>query len=775
MQFGLGQPVRRKEDARFLTGRGTYVDDLRLPGALHAVALRSPHAHARILGVDTAAARAMPGVALVYAGADVAGRLAPLAGELPLTQSDGRPAAPAALPHLATERALWAGQPVAFVVAETPAQARDAAEAVVVTYAPLPAVVDPLAALAEGAPRLHPEAPGNLAYDWALGDAAAAAAGFARAAHVARVRVVNQRLVVASMEPRAIAARFDAATGRWEIWVGSQGVHSIRARIAAALKVRPERLRVHTPDVGGGFGMKLMAHPEYGLCALAAQDAGRPVRWSGERSDAMLGDAQGRDLTTEAEGAFDAEGRILAFRWSSVSNLGAGYSSFGAGIHTVFSAPLTGGMYRVPALHHRVRGAFTTTTPTDAYRGAGRPEMIYVTERLMEEAARGMGMDPVALRLANLVTPAELPHATAGGMRFDSLDPATNVRRAVAAADREGFPARRAEAAARGRLRGLGVAYYMERTGGGLVERAELTVTPEGRGVIRVGTQSTGQGHETVWAQIVHERLGLDWSAVDLLPGDSDALAAGGGTGGSRSLIMAGRVLFLAADAVIEKARALAAEKLEAAAADIVFSAAEGGLFRVAGTDRTVRLVALAAEAGGIDGTGAVNDREATYPNGCHVAEVEIDPETGRLEVVRYTVVDDFGRVANPLLAEGQVQGGVAQGLGQALMEAMRWHPETGQPLTASLMDYALPRAADMPAVEAAFNEAAPTPTNPLGVKGCGEAGAVAATPAVTLAALDALRAAGVTEALDTPLTPERVWRALSAAKDGGRGNAAAA
>jgi carbon-monoxide dehydrogenase large subunit len=765
MQFGLGQPVRRKEDPRFLTGRGAYVDDLPLPGALHAVVLRSPHAHARILRADATAARAMPGVALVYTGADVADRLAPLGGELPLTQTDGRPAAPATLPHLATDRALWAGQPVAFVVAETLAQARDAAEAVVADYAPEPPVVDPLAALGEDAPLLHPAAPGNLAYDWSLGDAAAVDAAFARAAHVARVRVVNQRLVVASMEPRAIAARFDPATERWEIWVGSQGVHSIRARIAAALKVRPQRLRVHTPDVGGGFGMKLMAHPEYGLCALAAQDAGRPVKWTGERSDAMLGDAQGRDLTTEAEGAFDAEGRILAFRWSSVSNLGAGYSSFGAGIHTLFSAPLTGGMYRVPALHHRVRGVFTTTTPTDAYRGAGRPEMIYVTERLMEAAARGMGIDPVALRLANLVTPAELPHATAGGMRFDSLDPATNVRRAVAAADRDGFPARRAEAESRGRLRGMGVAYYMERTGGGPVERAELTVTPEGRGVIRVGTQSTGQGHETVWAQIVHERLGLDWSAVDLMPGDSDALAAGGGTGGSRSLIMAGRVLFLAADEVIDKARALAADRLEAAAADIEFSAAEGGLFRVAGTDRTVRLVALAAEAGGIGGAGAVNDREATYPNGCHVAEVEIDPDTGRIAVVRYSLVDDFGRVVNPLLAEGQVQGGVAQGLGQALMETVRWRSDTGQPLTASLMDYALPRASDMPAVEAVFNEAAPTPTNPIGAKGCGEAGAVAATPAVTLAALDALHRAGAMPEVDTPLTPERVWRALSAAK----------
>jgi carbon-monoxide dehydrogenase large subunit len=763
MRFGLGQPVRRREDARFLTGRGRFVDDLGPPGALRAVVLRSPHAHARIRSADASAARAMSGVAAVWLGADVADRLAPLAGEFPLAQSDGRPAAPAALPHLARDRALWAGQPVAFVVAETAAQARDAAEAVAIDYAPLPPVTDPEAALSPGAPLLHPGAPGNLAYDWAVGDAAAVDAAFAGAAHVVRVRAVSQRVVVASLEPRAILATYDAATGRWEIEVGSQGVHAMRARIAAALKVAPDRLRVRTPDVGGGFGMKLMAHPEYGLAALAAADLGRPVAWTGDRADAMLGDAQGRDLTTDAEGAFDADGRILALRWSSVSNLGASYSSFGAGVHTAFSAPLTGGMYRVPVLFHRVRGAFTTTTPTDAYRGAGRPEMIYATERLMEAAAHAIGLDPVEIRRLNLVTPAELPYSTPGGMRFDSLDPLTNLDRATAAADRAGFPARRAEAEARGRLRGMGVAYYMERTGGGPVERAALTVTPDGRATARVGTQSTGQGHETVWAQVIHERLGVDFAAVAVEPGDSDALDAGGGTGGSRSLIMAGRVLILAAEEIVAKARRLAAVRLEAAEADIGFSAAEGGLFRVAGTDRAVRLATLAAEAGGIDGTGAVDDREATYPNGCHVAEVELDPETGGVAVAAYTIVDDFGRIANPLLAEGQVQGGVVQGLGQALMEGVRWDPSTGQPLTASLMDYALPRAADAPPLTASFNETAPTPTNPLGVKGCGEAGAVAATPALALAVHDALRSAGAAP-VETPLTPDRLWRALASA-----------
>ena len=763
MKFGLGQPLRRKEDARFLTGRGQYVDDIAVPGACRALVLRSPVAHARLARIDVEAARAAPGVVAVYTGADVAGRLAPLPNEFALQQVDGSPAAGAVHPHLALDTVRFVGQPVAFVVAETLEQARDAAELIEVDYDELPVVTTPDAALAAGAPQLHAEAPGNVAYTWSMGDTAAVDAAFKAAAHVARVKVRSQRLIVASMETRAITARFDAGTDRWEVWMGSQGVHGIRARLAMALQVEPTRLRVHTPDVGGGFGMKLMAHPEYGLTCLAAQDTGRPVAWIGERSDAMLSDAQGRDLTTEAEGAFDAEGRVLAFRWQSLSNLGAYYSSFGTGIHTVFSAPIAGGMYRLPAFTHTVRGVFTNTTPTDAYRGAGRPEVIYVTERLMERAARDMGLDPVELRLRNLLTPADLPHPTPGGMTFDSLDPVTNVHRVLEAADRAGFEARRAEAARRGKLLGFGLCYYMERTGGGPVERAEIALLPDGSARLRVGTQSTGQGHETAWAQVVHEKLGIDWDRIELLPADSDMLKAGGGTGGSRSLIMAGRTLMLAADEIVAKARVHAAERLEAAEADIEFSAAEGGLFRIAGTDRTLKLVDIAQEVGGLDGAGDVSDREATFPNGSHAAEVEIDPETGFVKLVRYSIVDDFGKLVNPLLVEGQVHGGVVQGAGQALMEHAVWDPETGQPLTASFMDYAMPRAADTPMLPVIFNEDAPCQTNPLGVKGCGEAGAVAGTPAVTLAVLDALHRAGAGE-IDTPLTPEKVWRALATA-----------
>jgi carbon-monoxide dehydrogenase large subunit len=764
MKFGIGQPVARKEDPRFLTGRGRYVDDIAPADAARAYMLRSPVAHGRITRLDAEAAREAPGVLAVYTAADIEGRLKDLPNEFPLEQVDGTPPAPATHPHLARDRVRFVGQGVAFVVAETLAAAKDAAELIEVEYEELPVVIDQQAALEPGAPQLHEAAPGNLAYRWSVGDKAKTDAAFAVAAHVSRVTVRNQRLIVASMEPRAITARFDPETDRWEIWAGSQGAHGMRARVALALGVDASRVRAHTPDVGGGFGMKLMAHTEYGLTALAAQDLGSPVRWLGERSEAMLSDAQARDLVTEAEGAFAADGTLLALRWSSISNLGAYYSSFGAGIHTVFSAPIMGGMYRVPAMFHEVRGAFTNTTPTDAYRGAGRPEMIYVTERLMEQAAQDFGIDPVDLRLRNLITPEELPYPTQGGFSYDSLAPAENVRRAVEAADRVGFPGRRAAAAARGKLRGLGVCYYMERTGGGPVERARIRITPNGACEVRVGTQSNGQGHETAWAQVVTEKLGLDWDSIVLLEGDSDALPAGGGTGGSRSLIMASRVLLLASDAMEEKARALAAAKLEAAEADIEFSPSEGGLFRIAGTDRSVRLVELAMEAGGLEAEGGVDDRESTFPNGCHVAEVEIDPETGRLTLERYTIVDDFGALVNPRLVAGQVHGGVVQGAGQAIMEGARWDEETGQPLTGSFMDYAMPRAADAPFFDVQFNLDAPTPTNPLGVKGCGEAGAVAAVPAIVLAAHDALRAAGA-EPIESPLTPERLWRALNAGR----------
>lgn len=759
MKFGMGQPALRKEDVRFLKGEGRFIDDHAPEGALHAHLLRSPVAHGRIVRLDAKAARRAPGVHVVYTHAESGPRLTPLSFTMPLTQRDGSPIAAIRQPHLADGVVRHVGQPVAFVAAETLDQARDAAELIEADYEETPVVVDARAALEDGAPLLHDAAAGNLCYDWSVGDEAATAAAFGRAACVSRVSVVNQRLIVTAMETRGIVIAHHEAARRWEAWVGSQGPFAMRAGIARALGVEPERLRVHAPDIGGGFGMKIMQHPEYALCALAAKDAGRPVKWIADRSESFLSDAQARDLQTEMEGAFDAEGRLLALRSDSVSNLGAYCSTVGPAIHTVFSGGLTGGMYRTPTFFARVRGALTNTTPTDAYRGAGRPEVIYCVERLMEQAARDLGADPVALRRRNLLTPAETPLTTMGEMVFDSLDPATMIDMALEAADYDGFDARAAASRDAGLIRGRAAIYYMERTGGGPEENADVSISAEGDAVIRVGTQSTGQGHETAWAQVLTDNLGLEWDRITLAAGDSDALPMGGGTGGSRSAIMASRVIRLAADEIVRTCLPAAAEELEVAEADVEFVAAEGA-FAVAGTDRRVGLPDVVRKLGGVSGYGKVDERANTFPNGCHVAEVEIDPETGRVRLDRYTVADDFGVIINPLLAGGQAQGGIAQGVGQALMEQAVYDAETGQPLAASFMDYALPRADDLPALEPRFHEGAPCRTNPYGVKGCGEAGTVAGIPAASLAAHDALLRGGGT-LVEAPFTAEKVWRAL--------------
>lgn len=758
MKFGVGQPARRKEDRRFLTGEGRYIDDRAPEGTLAAYVLRSAMAHARVALGGLDAARAAPGVALVYGPEDVLGRLKPLSCAIELPQRGGGAQARVVQPHLADGVARHVGQPLAFVVADTLDDARSAAELIEVDYEELPVVVDGAAALEPGAPQLHAGAPGNLAYDWEIGDEAAAEAAFAAAAHVVRTRAVNQRLIVMAMETRGIVIRFDPASARWEGWVGSQGAHAMRDGIAESLGVPPERLRIHAPDIGGGFGMKLMQHPEYALAALAAEETGRPVKWIADRAESFLSDAQARDLQVEIEGAFDAEARILALRSNGVSNLGAYCSSSSLGVHTLFSAGLIGGMYRVPAAYVRVRGALTATTPTDAYRGAGRPEAIYNTERLLDAAARQIGIDPLTLRRINLLTPEELPYETLGGLTFDSLDPARLIDRAVEASDYEGFAARAEEAAGRGRVLGRSAIYYMERTGGGPKENARVDISAEGDAVIHVGTQSTGQGHETTWAQILNENLGLDWERISLAAGDSDALPLGGGTGGSRSTIMASRVIRLAAEDIVAKCRDSAADELEVAPEDLEFLPGEGA-FGVAGADLRVVLPVIIRRLGGVSGVGAVSDTTASFPNGCHMAEVELDPETGLMTLARYTPVDDFGVIVNPLLAGGQAQGGVAQGVGQALFEQAVYDPETGQPLAASFMDYAVPRADDLPALEPHFVEV-PCLTNPYGVKGGGESGTVAGIPAAALAALDALARAGG-EPIEAPFTPVRVWTAL--------------
>ncbi|MEL6767975.1 MAG: xanthine dehydrogenase family protein molybdopterin-binding subunit [Pseudomonadota bacterium] len=766
MKFGIGQHVQRVEDLRLLRGEGAYVDDLTLPGQAHATLLRSPIAHGRVCTVDASAARDMPGVLLIWTHADIEGQLAPLGSEVPLQHEIAK----VSVTHLASDKVRYVGQPIAFIVAESRAAAEDAAEAIEFEIEELPAVADPVAALAPGASELHEAAPGNLAYNYECGDEAATDAAFARAARVVRVPVVNQRVVVSSIEPRCINVTYHADTGRWEAWTSSQGVFGMRAKIAKALGVDPARVRVHTGDVGGAFGMKLMDHPEYALCAMATEKLGRPVKWVGSRSESFLSDAQGRDMRGEVEGAFDADGRCIAMRMRTVSGIGSHFSTAGAAVHTIFSAPLLGGLYGIEAMHVSVRGAFLNTPPTDAYRGAGRPETIYATERLMEAAAREFGMDRAAFRRLNLLRPDQLPYASPGGLNFESVDCARVLDRALEMADYSGFEARAAEAERRGRLRGIGVTYYFERTGGGPVEHTKFELegdSPESAVLrIRIGTQGSGQGHETAWAQIAHETLGLDIDRIIVMPGDSDGLPAGGGTGGSRSTVKAGQVLPVAADKLIEAGRSQAAEMLEAADADIEYDA-EAAAYRIAGTDRTVDLAAVAAAAGGLSSAADVNEANTTFPNGCHICEAEVDPETGTVEIVAYTIVDDFGRMINPMLVEGQVHGGIVQGLGQALCEAAVWDAETGQPLTGSFMDYALPRAGDVPNFELAFEEI-PTPTNPLGVKGCGEAGSVGGIPAGSLAVLDALWRGGVRAPLETPYTPLKVWQALEAARAGG-------
>ncbi|MEM7176183.1 MAG: xanthine dehydrogenase family protein molybdopterin-binding subunit [Pseudomonadota bacterium] len=746
MKFGLGQSVPRLEDPRLLRGEGCFVDDISLPHQAHAAVLRSPVAHGILREIDVSPAREMPGILAAWSHHDTSDRLTPMSCDFPLNPAPVR----VTMPHLARDRVRFVGQPIAIVFAETRFEALDALEAIAYDIDELDAVTDPEAALAPGAPRLHDEAPGNLGYEWEHGDRAAVEAEFAAAAHVVATPVLNQRLAVVPMEPRGINIHFQ--DGRWEAWVGTQGAHGMRAKIVKALGVTDEEVRVHVRDVGGGFGMKLMDHPEYGLCALAARELGRPVKWIGERMESFLSDAQGRDVRGMVEGAFDETGVCTAMRMDTISGLGAYYSTAGVAIHTAFSANLLGGVYKIRQHYAHVRGALINSVPTDAYRGAGRPETMYITERLMDVAADHIGIERAELRRRNLVTPDMLPFPTPGGLTLDSLDPLAVMASSVARSQWEGFGAR-----VNGKLRGIGLAYYMERTGGQPFERAKVRVTPEGGAEINIGTQTTGQGHETAWAQVLHSQLGLPYEQIRVLAGDTDALPRGGGTGGSRSAKMASQVIILAADDIIGQWRKIASDALEAAEEDIEFDR-EAARFSIAGTDRQISLAAVAERVGELSALGAVDETVTTIPNGCHVAEVEIDPETGKITLERYTITDDFGNLINPELVKGQIFGGVVQGIGQILCEEMRWD-ESGQPQNASFMDYCMPRADDVPMMDVDF-VIAPALSNPLGIKGCGEAGCAGGIAATGLAVLDALKRAGVT-GLEAPFTPSRVWQAL--------------
>src|SRR4051794_34307590 len=768
-QYGIGQPIRRVEDRRFLTGSGRYLDDIARPRQVHAAILRSPHAHANIRAIDTDAALSAPGIVAVLTGADLA---RDGVGTIPcvsaVTNRDGSQMALPPRPALARDRVRHVGDAVALVVAETAAQARDAADLIEVDYETLPSVVGTAEALEPGRPSVWDEHPGNLCFDWETGDRDAAERAAASARHRVSLTLVNNRVVANSIEPRGAIGDYDPSEDSYTLWSSTQGSHFLRNLLAEHVFHVPEnRIRVVTPDVGGGFGMKLFLYPEHVLVLWAAKKVGRPVKWVADRSEAFVTDTQGRDNVTKLDLALDADYRFLALSVELTANMGAYLSNFAPEIPTFSGAVMYSGVYSIPAIHVAVKGIFTNTVPVDAYRGAGRPEAAYALERLIDVAARRLGVPADELRRRNFIKPAAMPHTTPLGLIYDSGDFARNMTEALAAADAAGFAARRAEARGRGRYRGLGHAAYIEQSGFPPDEFAELRFDPAGTLTVLMGSQSSGQGHQTAYAQLAAERLGLPFEQIRVLQGDTAMIGFGRGTGGSRSLPVGGAALVHAADKLVAKGKKIAAHLLEAAEADLAF---EDGVFAIAGTDRNMTIEAV-ARAGfnpaqlppglepGFAESGHFTPPAPTFPNGCHVCEVEIDPETGIIEILRYLVVDDFGTVINPLLLRGQVHGGIAQGVGQAMLERTVYDPESGQLLTGNLTDYAIPHADTLPALEFSYN-VVPCRTNPLGVKGAGEAGAIGAPPALVNAVVDALAELGI-DHLDMPLTPERLWRAM--------------
>ena len=753
----VGQSIRRLEDRRFLTGGGRYLADIVSTGALHLHLVRSPHAHADVRRIDAEAARAMPGVAGVFTAADLR-ELGPIpcSTKVPTEHPMIVPARYA----LAVDRVRYVGEPVAFVVAETAFAAQDAAEAVSVDYDPLPCVVEAVDALAPGAPVVWDEAPGNLSFRFNKGDPAAVAAAMAGAAHVAEVELVNNRLIVTPLEHRGAVGEYDAATQTYNLTLSGQGVHGIRKDLAQSVfQVPLDRIQVATPDVGGGFGVKNPVYPEYVVVLWAARRLGRAVRWASAHGEDFLSTAHGRDNVTRARLGLDAAGRFVALDVETVANLGAGMSTGGPGSSTNAPGNAMGGGYDIPAIFMTVRGAFTNTVPLDAYRGAGKPEANYLLERLIDEAARVTGHDRVALRRANLLR--QFPHPTPMSTTIDCGRFAANIDPALAAADAGRFAARRLASTRAGRLRGLGITCFLETARGAPNEGAEIRFRADGRVSLHLGTQSNGQGHETSFPQIAADRLGLPIETFEFVQADTRLVRDGNGHGGARSLHMGGSALVDAIGLVMGKARPVAARLLQAQPDELSFA---DGRFSVGERSVAVLEVARAAAA---DPAGEVLDSyhwtlldRITFPNGCHVAEVEVDPETGVVALVGYHAADDFGAVINPLLLIGQVQGGVAQGIGQALMERTVYDPGSGQLLSGSYMDYAVPRASDLPDLNIHLH-GVPTDANPLGVKGAGQAGAIAAPQAVVAAVLDALAPRGITH-LDMPLTSEQIWRALS-------------
>lgn len=762
-KFGIGAPVRRKEDPAFLTGRGHFVADHTPAGTLHAYVLRSPMAHARFRITDIEAAQSAPGVHLVMTANDVAD-LGPLPCRGVARQSDGSLPEIPDHPVLCRDVVRYVGDAVAFVVADSVDNAKTAAELIEIDFDPLDATVDPARALSDDAVRVWPERTSNLAFDFLVGDREKTDRAFDTAERISRLRIVNNRVVANYMETRGCVAEYDAADDRLTLTVGSQGVHSMHAILAnTVLRIAPEKLRVRTPDVGGGFGTKMFVFREYPLACVAAKHLNRPVKWIGERSEGFLGDSHARDHLTTAELAMDSDGRFLALRVETIANMGAYLNQFGPFIPWIGATMMTG-VYDIPVAVTHIQGVFTHTVPVDAYRGAGRPEAAYLIERLVDVAAGDIGVSPLDIRRRNMIRADQMPYTTPTGRMYDTGDYRGHLDRALEVADWAGFDARLADSAGRGRWRGIGVATYVEACAFAGSEGAEVRLEQDGSLSVLIGTMSNGQGHATAYGQIVAGHFGVGIDKVTLIQGDTDVLAKGGGTGGSRSIPLGLPSVDIASRTLADRLKDLASDRLEAAPADLEL---RDGMVRVVGTDQAVSLAELARTSERpemLSADGIFEQGEATYPNGSHVCEVEIDPETGVTDIVGYTIVDDFGVTVNPLLLQGQVVGGVAQGVGQALMEEAVYD-EDGQLITASLLDYCVPRAADLPALHFETRNV-PSTTNIMGIKGAGEAGTIGSAPAVINAIVDALhRRCGITH-IDMPATPMKVWQAIRAARD---------
>jgi aerobic carbon-monoxide dehydrogenase large subunit len=769
-KYGVGQPVRRKEDDTLVRGRGRYTDDFSLPGQAWCWMVRSSHAHGIINAIDTTAAKTMPGVLGVWTGADLAaaGYNVFTCG-LPLKSRDGTPLLQTNRPALATDKVRFVGDPVAFVVAETAAQARDAAEAVELDIEPLPAVTDATEAAKPGAPQLYDNIPNNVALDYHYGDTAKVEAAFASAAHVTRLDIVNTRVAVVSMEPRVALAHYDKTTERFTLQVPTQGVSGNKAILARLLNVPPDKVRILTANVGGSFGMKNLNYPEYTCIAHATRELGRPVKWLDERSTSFLSDSQGRAQQIHAELALDADGKFLAVRLSGYGNLGAYITGVSPGPLSLNTGKNLPSVYRTPVIGVDIKTVLTNTTLMGAYRGAGRPEANYYMERLIDTAAEEMGINRLTLRKRNFIKPAQLPFPAASGVTYDSGDFAGVFQKALEISDYENFARRKKESRKNGKLRGIAVGSYLEVTAPPSGELGKITFEPDGSVKLTTGTLDYGQGHATPFAQVLSAQLGVPFDKIMLEQNDSDLVRFGNGTGGSRSITATGQAIVEASALVVEKGKKAAAHMLEASEADIEFG---NGRFTIAGTDRSIGIMELAErmrESKMPEGTPetldvdhATKETASTFPNGCHVAEVEIDPDTGVTRIVRYFAVNDFGTVVNPMIVAGQLHGGVAQGIGQAMMEEVTYDG-SGQPITGSFMDYAMPRAGDIPPMLVG-DHPSPAKSNPLGTKGCGEAGCAGSLVCIVNAVVDALSDYGIKH-INMPLTPERVWRAIQDAK----------